>query len=201
MLRISDGAGAGRPAWRVRLVAGVLALCMARPAWAGSLVGVSMPDTLEVGGAHVVLNGMALRTYSFLRIRIYVAGLYLEHRSSDADAIMASSEAKLFRFNFVRDVSAEAARRSWRQSLGANCTDPCRLPDGAEDKFLAKVPAVHAGDISAFLFQPSGLTISLNGQALGTVTDAGFAHVIMASFIGEHPTAPDVKRALLGLGG
>ena len=179
-----------------RLAAFVLA-AVAGPASGATLSGVSMPDMLEAGGAHVVLNGLALRTYSFLRLHIYVAGLYLEHPNSDADAIMASDQVKLLRFDFVRDVGADAARRSWRESLANNCTEPCHLAEGAVAQFLAKIPAVHAGDISSFLFMPGRLTIEMNGQALGSITDAAFSRVVLASFIGEHATVPEVRQALL----
>ena len=163
-----------------------------------TLSGVSMPDTLEAGGAHMVLNGIALRTYSFLRFHIYVAGLYLEQRSSDSAAIMASSQTKLMRFQFLRDVSAEAARRSWRDSLARNCTAPCHLDPGAVSQFLARVPAVHEGDVSSFLFEPDRLVISLNGDPAGTITDRTFEQVVLAGFIGDHPTVPEVRDALLG---
>lgn len=168
------------------------------PASAAVLSGVSMPDTLQAGGAHLVLNGMALRTYSFLRLHVYVAGLYLEHASRNADAIMSSSQVKLLRFDFVRDVSAEAARRSWRESLANNCTAPCQLAPDAVAQFLSKVPAVHTGDISSFLFTPGRLTVQVNGQALGSITDETFEHVVLASFVGAHATVPAVRDALLG---
>ena len=44
---------------------------------------MQLPDTLQVDGKTLHLNGLGLRTYSFLRIHIYVAGLYLEHLSTD----------------------------------------------------------------------------------------------------------------------
>ena len=52
------------------------------------LDGVAMPEAQTVAGARLALNGLALRTYSFLRVHIYVAALYLEHRTSDAKAIL-----------------------------------------------------------------------------------------------------------------
>jgi Chalcone isomerase-like len=40
------------------------------------------------------LNGIGLRTFSVLGIRIYVAGLYLERRNSDTDTILHSQEGR-----------------------------------------------------------------------------------------------------------
>ena len=168
------------------------------PAAAAELSGVAMPDSLDVAGAHLVLNGMALRTYSFLGLHIYVAGLYLDHRSSDAPQIIASSAPKLLRFTFVRDVGQSNARRSWHESLANACRAPCALPPQSVQRFLAGVPAMRAGDTTQFLFAGSRLDITMNGRSLGHVDDPLFVQVILASFIGEHPTVPDVKRELLG---
>ena len=67
-------------------------------ATAVELAGVSMPEAQTVAGTRLVVNGLSLRTYSFLKVRIYVAGLYLERHSSDANAILNSRQPKLLRF-------------------------------------------------------------------------------------------------------
>ena len=97
---------------------------------AAELDGVVMPDKQDVAGYHFVLNGLGLRTYSILRVHVYVAGLYLERRTSDPNAILGSSQPKLLRFVFVRNVDAEDARKSWREALDQNCPAPCPLPSG-----------------------------------------------------------------------
>ena len=67
-----------------------LALCT--PGRAAQLQGVMLPDTQSAGQTELRLNGIALRTYSILRIPIYVAGLYLVRPDSDADSILRSTE-------------------------------------------------------------------------------------------------------------
>ena len=101
----------------------VLLFALTAMTGAAELDGVVMPDTEDVAGHHLVLNGLGLRTYSILRVHVYVAGLYLERRSSDPNAILASSQPKLLRFVFLRDVDAEDARQSWREALdlGSRC--------------------------------------------------------------------------------
>ena len=168
------------------------------PAWAAELSGVALPDAQDTAGAHLVLNGIALRTFSFMRFHIYVAGLYLEHRSDDPDAILGSNEYKLLRFTFLRDIGQSQARRAWRDSLDQSCPTPCRLPARSVDAFLASVPAIHAGDTSVFAFTPQGLDVTMNGRSVGRIEDPLFVHVVLSSFLGPHPTAPEVKRELLG---
>ncbi len=168
------------------------------PASAAELSGVQMADTKDADGTRLLLNGLALRTYSFLKIHIYVAALYLEHPSHDPAEILDSPHPKLLQFNFLRDIAQWQARRSWRDSLGNACRPPCSLPAQSIDRFVGAIPAMRAGDVSTFLFDSHGLDIALNGRTLGHVDDPAFIHVVLSTFIGDHPTAPDVKRALLG---
>jgi Chalcone isomerase-like len=164
---------------------------------AAEIDGVAMPETMEVSGTRLLLNGLAQRTYSFLRIHIYVAGLYLQHRSSDAQDILASGETKLLHFVFTRDIDAEAARKSWRESLDSNCRSPCSL--GAENvkRFLDAIPSMRRGESSTFLFKPEGLEVFMNEKLVGRIPDKAFVRVILATFIGSNPTSGEVKRGLL----
>ncbi|MCK8786637.1 chalcone isomerase family protein [Roseomonas sp. NAR14] len=162
--------------------------------------GMTLPDELPVAGRRLLLNGMATRTYSILRIRIYTVGLYLERRSGDADAIMGSNQVKLFRFFFAHEVEADRARQSWRQGIDRNCPAPCRLPPELVARFLAAVPTVQNGDVGDLLFTGQGVTFGLNGRSLGHTDDADFARVILSTFLGPYPTSPELKPGLLGHG-
>jgi hypothetical protein len=164
---------------------------------AAQLDGVSMPDTLDKDGVHFVLNGMALRTYSFLSIRIYVAGLYLLAPSHDPDQIIGSDSPRMLQFEFLRDVDAWAARRSWREGLARSCQPPCHLPPQSVERFLAGVPAVRSGDTSTLLFTKDSLIITMDNKVLGRIDDPLFSRTILSTFIGPHPTAESMKQGLL----
>lgn len=189
-----------RPAGQILTALAVLLAAGTMPAAAAELDGVSLPGSTTVAGRQLVLNGIGLRTYSVLGVHIYVAGLYLEQRSSDPGAILRSPGVKLLDVRFLRDVEAGDARRSWRQGLENNCPLPCRLPPQEVAQFLAAVPSVHRGDSSTLLFTPRGLEVTFNGRAYGTVTDPLFVQVVLASFIGVAPSSPALKRELLGGG-
>ena len=96
-------------------------------AHAADLEGVSMPVARVIDGSQMRLNGIGLRTFSVLGIRIYVAGLYLEQRNGDPDTILHSHERKLLDIRFLRDVDAEDARKAWQESFEQNCKPPCYL--------------------------------------------------------------------------
>jgi hypothetical protein len=93
-------------------------------AFTAVLNGIQIPDALQVGGKTLHLNGFGRRTYSILAIHIYLASLYLEHVSTNADEIIHSPETKYLVVEFEDDVNRAQARNSWRTSLENNCVAP-----------------------------------------------------------------------------
>src|SRR5437879_5751773 len=61
-------------------------------ALAGELEGATLADTLKAGEKTLKLNGLGLRKKAMFKV--YVGGLYLESPSKDAEAILASDQAK-----------------------------------------------------------------------------------------------------------
>lgn len=181
-----------------RLILAIVVVLPLSAARAAQLDGVWMPDARVVNGTPMVLNGMGLRTYSFLGIRIYVAGLYLEQRSNNSQMILHSRKMKLLDIRFLRDVDAANARRAWRNGFADNCKAPCYLDPNDVARFLAAVPAVRRGDDSRLLFTANGVRVTLNGRLFGQVSDPHFAEMILATFIGPEPPTARLKRGLLG---
>jgi hypothetical protein len=167
---------------------------------AAELGGVTMPDTRTVDGTQMLLNGIGLRTYSILHIHIYVAGLYLENRSDNADSILHSPERKLLDIRFLRNVDVEEARKAWREGFEHNCRPPaCSLDPQDVQRFLAAVPAIHRGDETLLSFTSKGVDVTFAGQPLGDITDPHFAETILATFLGPVPPTARLKRELLGV--
>jgi hypothetical protein len=178
----------------------VLLLCLAAPAGAAQLEGVTLPERQPAAGTELVLNGIALRTYSILRVPIYVAGLYLTRPERDAERILGSTETKLMDIHFLRDVSLEQGQQAWQEGFDDNCREPCRIAPGEVEHFMAAVPAVKKGDRFTILFANGGADLAVNGVRLGTTSNRHFATIILATFIGRYPTTPRLRQELLGLG-
>jgi hypothetical protein len=166
-------------------------------AHAAELEGVVVPDTLQVNGKILYLNGLGRRTYPILGIHIYVASLYLEHFNANTDEIIRSRETKLLTVRFERNVSADDARSAWRQNLDSSCVAPCRLDREDVQRFLSEVPAMHAGDDFHLLFEPNAVTVSLNGKQIGTIRNQQFAEAMLATFIGPNTDLPRLRQELL----
>lgn len=170
----------------------------AAPARAAELAGISLPDTRIVEGTTLRLNGIGARTWSPLRVTVYVAGLYLETPSRDPDAILASRTRKAVEVAYRQSVPADDVRRAWTALFEANCPAPCAVPPDAIARFLALSPRIESGNTFTYLLTSAGVTVQRDGAALGTVPGEPFARLLLATFIGPAPTSDALKRALLG---
>jgi Chalcone isomerase-like len=187
----------GRQYLRLALIMFAISAAVPGGAHAMEVDGAQMPDHLEVGGTALHLNGYGIRTYSILAIHIYTAALYLEHLSSDAEAVIHSLQTKLLMVRFEHAVSAERARKAWRAGFENNCIAPCRLDAEDVERFLAMVPEMHENDYFSFLFTRGAVTVSVNGKAIGMISKRPFAEAMLATFLGPHPGTPELKEALL----
>ncbi|MDE2319003.1 MAG: chalcone isomerase family protein [Rhodospirillales bacterium] len=167
-------------------------------AQAAQLAGVTMPDAQTLGTQTLTLNGIGLRTYSFMHVHIYVAGLYLPHPMDNAQSILQSSEPKILSLHFVRSVGISQERSSWKKGLIANCAAPCALSAAELQKFLATLKPISAGEEIKFIFEDQGLNAYENGVLVGHVDNQQLAELVLAVFIGPHVDAPKLKTALLG---
>jgi Chalcone isomerase-like len=177
------------------MLATVLSVCIA--AQAAELDGVQLPEALQADGTTLHLNGYGLRTYSLLGIHIYVAALYLEHPGTDPKQIIRSPETKLLIVRFERNVSADQARQAWQEGLANNCQAPCHLDPNDVARFLAEIPAMHAGDNYSLLFTRRGATVAVSGHQVGIISRPEFAEAMLATFLGPRPASEKLKQELL----
>ena len=166
---------------------------------AGELAGVTLPDQLTIEGRTPVLNGMGLRQATILRVHVYVGGLYLEARSSDASQIIASEAMKRLILHFVRDVGRQNLVEAWDEgftkSAGsglASLRDRVATLDGWMVDFKR-------GDTLTFTQIPGrGIVVEVKGQAKGTLAGADFARALWGIWLGDRPPNPELKKGLLG---
>ncbi len=177
------------------LLAGV-----AGPTQAVSLSDVELPETLQVDGTTLTLNGWGVRKKFF--IKLYVGALYLPARTSDAGAILAADSPIGVRLHILSKlVSAKkmekAIKEGFERSTGGD-TAPIRQE---MSRFLAFFhDNVAEDDIFDIVYRPGkGVRIVLNGRELGVV-EAGpvFRRALFGIWLGADPVQEDLKAAMLG---
>jgi hypothetical protein len=158
----------------------------------------SLPDDWQLDGNTLVLNGAGPREYGFLRIKVYVAALYVAKRDASSPGVLDAKTPKVLYTRFLRDVELKDTLAAWDYYFEQNCTGSCTLPKQQIQAFKALVPVTVAGDTQTYLFRPDGVELLRNDKSLGVVQGGDFARLLLSTWIGEVPTTPALKKALLG---
>jgi chalcone isomerase-like protein len=165
---------------------------------AGTLAGITLPDTIQVQAATLVLNGLGLRK-KFV-IKVYVAGLYVPKKSSDADAIVSANAPKRVVMHFVRSVSKSQMVNAFDESFKNNSPDASKAMKSEIDQLFAAIESLKEGDEMAFTFLPdAGTTLAVNGKDKLTIASPGFGALLFSVWLGPKPPNPELKKGLLGL--
>ena len=180
------------------LAAAIVAALGCGVAQAKECEGVSFPEQMQADGAALALNGLGLRKATILKVKVYVAALYVTRKSSDPAVVLADAPAELI-LHFVRDVGAGDITKSWDEGFEKNAkADLPALKDriATLDGFMTDVKS---GQRMVFAFKPgSGMQVSVNGVAKGTIKGDDFAKSFFSIWLGPEPPNPEIKAGLLG---
>ena len=182
-----------------KLAAALAALALALPAHAKKVGGVDFPETIDVDGTNLTLNGAGVRK-RFV-IKVYAGGLYLPEKSRDANAIVAADAPKRVRMVFLRDVTRAQVMDAYRDGFRANSGGP------GLDALLAKldqlapaIPDLREGAEMFVTYVPGkGTTVAAaGGGAPVTIEGKDFADAMFRNWLGSKPADEGLKDAMLG---
>lgn len=162
--------------------------------------GITMPDTMEVAGTTLQLNGMGVRSFTMLHIRGYVGGLYLTKKTTDAEVALSEPGPKALFMQFVRGASAAKVRDLYMESSRNYCAaHPCSDVDKAAfETLLGTVQDVKSGDRTGFIVTDSGVQVMFNNTELARIKDPAFGRIILDSDLGSTPPTVELRDGLLG---
>lgn len=169
-----------------------------------SLYGICVMLSLSAGWLHAqpLLNGLAVNT-EFGKER-FIAALYSDKLSADADTMLSSSGHRRMELKIVADsISARSINSIWIEGMAIN--NPGSALE-AQAQNLAKLSnmvrkRLRAGDVLAFDAVPdNGTAVTLNGVNLGTINSDDFFPMLLRTWIGSIPLSSDFKDSLLANG-
>jgi hypothetical protein len=164
---------------------------------AGTLAGVTLPETVQAGSTSLQLNGMGLRT-KFM-VKVYVAGLYLPQKSSDANAILKADTPKRIVMHFVRDVSKNQLTDGFAESFHNNTPEAEKALKSDIDRLFAALSPVKDGEEITFNYLPEkGTSVVQAGTEKLTIAGSAFAEMLFSVWLGPKPPNPVLKKGLLG---
>jgi hypothetical protein len=164
---------------------------------AASLAGVTMPDTAQVGSKTLVLNGLGLRT-EFM-VKVYVAGLYLEQKSSDPSAIIKADAPNRIVMQFLHGASKSQMANAFKESFNDNTPEAMKTMQADIDRLLGALEPLNVGDQMVFTYVPgTGTTLAINGKDKLAIAGSAFNPVLLSVWLGPKPPTANVKKGMLG---
>ena len=169
----------------------------ASPLQAATLAGVTLPDSQQVAGKNLVLNGLGLRTKMF--VKVYVAGLYLEQKSSDPNAIMKSDTPKRIVMRFLYHPSKSQMADAFNEGFADNAPDAVKSMKSDIDKLNGALDDLKSGDEMVLTYVPgTGTTMAINGKDKVTIAGESFEQALLSIWLGSKPPTADLKKGMLG---
>ena len=161
--------------------------------------GVNFPDEIQVDGTTLALNGLGLRLATMLKVKVYVAALYVAKTSSDPNALLASTAPSELVLQFVRDVDASDLTKGWTEGFEKSAKS--QLP-ALKDRIATLngwMADMKTGQRLTFVAKPgAGVDVNVNGAVKGTIKGDDFAKALLAIWLGADPPNPEIKSGLLG---
>lgn len=179
---------------RLALLSALLSLACA--AQAAELAGVKLPDTMEVGGECLPLNGMALgKKFIF---KVYVVALYLPAPAKADAAVVDPDVPKGFVMQFLRSVKKEKLVEGFKDGFEKNAGQSVEMAQVQIDRFLTLVKDMKKGDRVTFTYEPGkGSTVTLADET-ESFEGKDFADAFLLLYVGPKPPGEEVKKGLLG---
>lgn len=173
-----------------------LLVLLAGSASAKTCEDITMPNSVTVDGVKLVLNGMGVREATVFNVNVYVAGLYVEAKSSSAGPILDATGPRQLVLRFVRDVDKADIVQAFEEGFGHSGV--AGLGPRIK-KLVAMVPDAKDGATWTFTYTADkGVEVKIGSSVKGAVEGADFFRAFLNIWIGSQPPNKGLKRGMLG---
>ena len=177
------------------------AVLLMTPAMAQTKIsGNVMPNVSKVGGEYLKMNGGGIREKLF--IDLYVGVLYLQEKSSDANAIINADKPMSVKIKIISGMVdnenfEEALREGFDNSTNNNIAP---IKDRMEKMISVGFKEdIKTNDVYDLEYLPGkGCTLKKNGTELLTVSGLDFKKALFGIWLGDKPADESLKKDLLG---
>ena len=169
---------------------------------AADVAGVKLDDKTQVESRDLVLNGAGLRK-RFTVVKVYVIGLYLAEKKTDAAAVLGLAGPKRAEIHMLRNVDANTFTEALVEGLRANHSEADfkalepRVKELAD--LMAQIDEAKDGMTIALDWTGAGTRLAVNGKPTGKpIAGEDFYKALLRIWIGDKPVQDDLKKSLLG---
>ncbi len=166
---------------------------------AANFEGVEFPESVSVKNKTLVLNGLGPRFATMAKIRVYVAGLYVPAKSSDAEELIHSQGLKQILMKFQRDVSADQSREAWQKGLEKASKDYPKIQDRIP-QLMAAMSDMKKGEEMIYSFTDDQAEILVRGESRAVIKGRDFIEALFTVWL-KYPPNKEFAKGLLGKAG
>lgn len=142
---------------------------------------VTFQDKLIYEGKELVLNGLGVRKATFLKVRVYVGGLYVDSKSKESPVILSAPNPKLIIMSFVRDVSKSKLIQAWEEGFeSALGKEEKEKQMNSIEKFYDLMKDIEKGEQVKIGFLDKGVQVTFNQEYKGLIGDKSFAKALLS---------------------
>lgn len=181
----------------------LVAALAALPAMAVTEVkGVKFPDTYQLNGQTLQLNGAGVRVKVILDV--YAAGLYVVKPDTNASTVVGQAGPKSMEIVLLRDLTGEDFADATVKGFKANnsAADQAKYQSKLEEikTMMVNFGQVKKGSVIQIDFVPGeGTHVLIDGKRRGPeVTGDDFQQAVLRIWLGNKPVDDDLKHSLLG---
>ena len=161
---------------------------------------VTMPKKMMVGEIVLSLNGAGVREKMW--IDLYICGLYLTTKTTDANTIIETKETCSIKIQIVSSLitgkkMSDAVEDGFKNALGKSTKEMRMKIDKFKSIFADG--EIKEGDIYDIVYIPTkGVVVFKNGKIQPIIKGYEFKKALFSIWLGEKPADDDLKDDLLG---
>jgi len=142
---------------------------------------------------------MGTRKATWIKVKVYVGGLYMEKKSKDFNTFLNEKSPKQIIMKFVRNVDGEDMIDGWKEAFGnavAKDKHPALQP--RMDKFYTYFSDIKKGQTIVFNFLKDGVESTVSGQKKEKIKGFDFTNALLSVWF-INAKDEGLKEGLLGL--
>jgi len=145
--------------------------------YAAALDGINFDDKIKLENKDLVLNGIGIRKATFLKVKVYYGGLYMETKSNDLTT-MQKLAPKQITMSFVRDVEAEKLVDGFKDGFNDANGKNAATYKASFDKFLSTMKDIKKDQKILIQFLSDSVQVTFNGAQSEKIGNAEFARAL-----------------------
>jgi len=172
-------------------------LLASMPAWAVEYEDVQVPDSVQLAGQTVPLNGVGLREVFW--VNVYIGGLYLPQKATTPEVAISQDGPKRIAMYFVHDASLKKVISAWNEGFSDNNSRQVQDAIRARQaKFNSFDWDLKEGD-NVFLdwIPGEGTRVTIKDKVAGTIEGRDFYDALMRIWLGPEPPGGNLKEGFL----